>query len=68
MLESLGLTDYQNVLEMDLLSMGRGSNRRIYGRLILSERDGCQDQKGQSEQQSDSNATQAVSLKSIKVT
>jgi hypothetical protein len=33
---ALGLTDYQNVLEMDFFPMRRRWERRIYGRLILS--------------------------------
>ena len=35
MLESLSLTDYQNVLEMNLLFVRRRRKGRIYSRLIL---------------------------------
>jgi len=35
MLKSLGLTDHQNVLEMDLLFVWRGWERGIHGRLGL---------------------------------
>ena len=40
-LESLGLADHQNVLEMNLLFMRRWRQRWINRRLILTCSDGC---------------------------
>jgi hypothetical protein len=48
-LESLGLADHQKVLQMNLFSVWRGWDRRIYRR-ILGERDACQDQQQRSEE------------------
>ena len=46
MLPSLGLTDYQNMLEMDLLFVRRGWDR-FRGGLVLRYSDGCQDWENQ---------------------
>jgi hypothetical protein len=45
MLKSPGFTDHQNVLEMDLLGVRRGWDGGIHGRLILRQREACEDQK-----------------------
>src|SRR6266404_1175537 len=59
MLPSLGLTDYQKMLEMDGVCVGSWCDRRIYGR-VLGESETSEN--SENEDQSDSSVAQSISL------
>jgi hypothetical protein len=65
-LKSPGLTDYQNVLEMDLPGVRRRWNQGTHAGLILAKCKASEyQQRNDQKKKSDSSAVQAISLEGI---